>query len=1157
MAETEWVTNLKAEVLSPSKLTLTWSLNGSWDDLEQRVWCRNSGSESGDWDYVYDVHADARSLTWTDCNAGQRYDFCVGARNKGGGWYYGYLYGVPMDAILSAGVADADPASGDVEVEWEKNPSASLGRAELWYRDEVLRNKGAWYDDVPATTSDRYTFEGLPGGRAYDFWVRQRYSEGGYTDRTVGDVWLPGLANLRWEYADDRTAVRLTWEANEYLKGISGEGAAAVSPTEGAWSTVWYEDRAVPGGWVKVDSWIPATQEEYTVSGLQPGRSYRFCVRIRDFGYPIWAEGMRDNDLYTPFVSMPSVAKPKAVSNLRAEYSKADGYVLVTWTNNEANAGSVMQPYDETRIYRQTDGGAWELLSFGSVEDSYSDEVERGHEYRYKVVPQNSAGSAPDVASQTVKVAAEIAPRAPEGVRAALDAATRRVTVSWSLAETWERPVDEVRVYRQADGKGAFEELGAADGSPYVDQAPTGGHTYRYRVQARNVAGWGGAGESNSVAVGPELPDAPADLEVTVDDGRATVTWASAAEDGKPWSTVEVERSDNGGAWHRVASVGGTVASCSEPLADNASYSYRARAVNPAGSSPYTEPSAPAYTRPSAPKRPTAGRSPAGCSVSWEPTARYADCAQVEPAWYDEALYEWVAMPAIDVASGAARATDGAPQTDAAMSYRVRSGVTLSPGDVLWSGWSERSDAVAPSSPPAAPTIVYPTAGAVVPMDETIVLSKSLGSPTAARPAGVGVRWRHNPTDGSSQRQAQVRFSFGGEVRGTCATSSSMEVRYAMSEAGVDLYALADELGTSVYTSDWDLSVRTMGANGEWSPWSSVRFRVARAPRVWFEEPGADAFDGGAAVLSEFPPTVKVGYDGYGYRAAAVGAVEIVAEGEGGAEVGRASFGAPFSGPASAELGTRFWAPEPGAEYVLTATVMAQSGVSGSASVRVRAGFPRPKVSTLRIECDRERGYALLTPHVNAADDGGRPVERMDVWRVVGGAAVLVAEGVADGQQVVDRFAPLNRAYSYRLGAYSDQGVYMVSEHEGLLRCRRAFAYYGPGYAGIARSRWNLSERTSLSRSRQTLVEYAGRPYPVLYDGGGVSEVRTAEFVVDGEDEWRAVRAAAESGGVVYKGADGEVFRATCKAELSVPDGLPGRFRSVVLTVERLDGDAL
>lgn len=1144
MAETEWVRNLKAEFRSPTTVELSWSLDGSWDDLEQKVWCKNSAADS--WDYEYAVHADAKSFTWRDCSSGNSYDFCVGARSKGGSWYYGYLYGVPSDAIVGGlSVTGADAASGDISVEWERNPHASLGRAELWCADEA----SPWSASPDAVTdSDGFTFEGLPGGRMYWLWVRQRYSESGYTDRQAERVWLPGLANLRWGYAEDRTAVRLTWEANEYLKGISGQGTAASSPTEGAWATVWHEDRSTPGGWVKVDSWIPATTEEYTVAGLKPGHAYRFCVRIRDFGYPVWEEGMYDNDLYTPYVDMPALSKPKAVSNLRAEYSKADGEMRVTWRNNEANAGAVMQPYEGVRVYRSADGGAWEQVYSGEPCEELVEEVARGRSYSYRVVPWNAAGSAPGVESAPVAVAAELPPLAPRAVSAALDAATRRVTVSWSQPESWERPVDEVRVYRQADGRGAYEELGTADGSPYVDQAPEGGHTYRYRVQARNSAGWGPAADTAALYVPPALPKPPTGVEAFVDGTRAEVSWTPAAEDGAPYASVRIERSDNGGAWHQVAVAGGTATRIADEVAANGRYSYRAVAVNAAGESQPSEPSEPVLTQPAAPGRPTAGRSPAGCSVSWESRARYAGMAQVEPSWYDDALYEWVAMPAIDVPSGAASAEDPAPQTDAAMSYRVRSGAYLGEGEVLWSEWSERSEAVAPSSPPAPPSIVYPPAGSVCAADATFA---------EGLPAGPAVKWRHNPLDGSAQTSAEVRWSFDGKVRGTRPCGPEMSAEASLPLSGVDVYALAGSLGERVYTEDWELAVRTKGASGEWSDWAAVRVRLARMPRAWFEEPSAGSFEGAAAVLSEWPPRVAVGFEGYGYAPVAAGGLELVVADAEGREAARETFPAEADGPTGALLDGSFWSPEPGAEYALSATVTAASGLSASASVRVLADFPRPKFSSLRIECDAERGWAVLVPHVNAADAEGRPVERMDVWRVCGSRSVLVASGVADGQEVVDRFAPLNRKLTYRLGAYSDQGVYMVSEHTGMLRSRRAFAYYGPGYAGIARSRWNLSDRVSVSRSRQTLVDYAGRAYPVLYDGGGVSEVRTVDFVVDGEEEWRALREAAEADGVLFKGTDGEAFRATCSADMAVPDGMPSRFRAVTLRIERVDGEGL
>lgn len=1154
MAGTEWVNNLKAEVLSPSKLTLTWSLSGTWEDLEQRIWCRNSGSESGEWAFVYDVHEDAKSFTWTDCSPGQSYDFCVGARNAGGSWYYGYLYGVPMDAILSASVAGADVASGDVEVAWERNPDASLGRAELWCRDEA-----GSYATLPdaQTTSGSFTFEGLPGGRAYDFWVRQRYSEGGYTDIEIKDFWLPGLADLRWEYADDRTAVRLKWKANEYLKGISGEGAAAVSPTEGAWSTVWYEDRATPGGWVKVDSWIPATQEEYTVPGLQPGHAYRFCARIRDFGYPVWAEGIRDNDLYTPFVAMPALATPRAVADLMAEYSKPTGKVVLSWRNDERNADAVMQPYDEVRVYRQTDGaGEWALLSSGSVAESYSDEVPRGHSYRYKVVPSNAAGSGPAALSAAVAVAAEAVPAAPTRVAASFDPSTRRVTVSWSIPESWERPVSEVRVYRSRDGGDFSDDLGSASGGSCIDQAPTGGHSYRYLVQARNAAGWGDPAASAAVEVPPQAPAAPTGCAASLAGAIVTVSWSPTEEEGRPCSSFEVHRSVNGGPWELAASLGAGAASWSFSPASDSRYSFRVLARNAAGASEPSEPSDAVYTPPGAPAAPTARRVAGGaCEVSWERSARYAAAWEVLPTWLYDDLGEWMEMTPIPALASQLSLIDHTAQTDAPMAYRVRCAAGDAPG-AQWSEWSPPSAPAAPLCAPSAPVLASPSPGQVVPSPTSrapaYVAVGSEGACAALAPDGpMAVSWRHSPLDGSAQTAAQVRMRPpGGQWAVAEVAGDASELADAVSACGIDVAALEGQVGSALYASSWEVSVRTRGAlggDGGWGQWTTAPFSMRRRPEVSFASPAAT---GARAELSEFPASFSLSYADFGFELADM---SLAVHDARGAQQASASFGAATR----CELAASDWSPENHAPYMVTATARSTSGLASSAVLAASTAFPDPKAASLRVECDAERGWARVVPHVNMADGDGRPVGRMDVWRVSDGASVLVASGLSDGEAFTDRFPPLNKEISYRLAAYSDQGVYSVTEHRGIVRSDWCFLSYGDGLEGIARGMYALSESSTVSRSRVTSVEYAGRKYPVVYDGGGVSEGRSVSFMVDGFDELEEVRRAASGGRCYYRSPYGAAFHCTASlTEELLPDG-PDELYSVTVELARVDGDAL
>lgn len=1135
MAETEWVKNLKAQVLSSSKLTLTWSLDGTWDDLEQRIWCRNSGSESGDWDYVYDVHADARSFTWTDCNPGQRYDFCVGARNKGGGWYYGYLYGVPMDAVLSLSLS-CNVSQGSVKAEWDRNDYADLGNAEVWYRDEAMKNRGEWSDAVRATGGS-CTLGDLPGGRWYEVFVRQRYAAGGYTDISEW-LWMPGLEGLKWEYAEDRTAVKLSWSANKPLQGISGSGTAASSPTEGAWSTVWYEDKATPGGWVKVDSWIPATQTSYTVTGLQPGRAYRFCVRVRDFGYPIWEEGMYDNDLYTPYIDMPSLSKPRAVSSVRAEYSKADGAISVTWRNNEANAGQYMQPYERMEVLRQTDGaGSWEQVYAGEPCEAFSEDVARGHRYQYKVRPWNRAGYAPDATSSVVTVPAALPPMPVSGLKATFDGATMRVTVSWAQTETWERPITELRVYRSCDGGSYSDELGSVEAGPYIDQAPEGGHSYRYLVQPLNDAGWGAQAVSNVVTVPPAKPQPPEEPAATVSGRSVTVSWEAAAEGGA-YGTVDVYASVNDGAWSKVGSVSGSATSWTGAAASNSRYRFRLRAVNSSGESGDSAVTGYAYTAPAAPGRPAAGRNASGVAVSWSSAARYADRQEVEPLWLDESLGELVALPRISVSGGAARsAQDPAPQTDCAMYYRVRAGIAQGESDEewLWSDWSPNSAAVMPSSAPNAPAIASPVAGEVCDIDQG-------GGP---RPGGASFSWRHNPTDGSALLKTQLEVSWspssGSKVTHTATVAGASELPHAFATRLCDLDALVAEHGDEVFTLPWRARVRTMGeASSSWSPWSEVSFYMRRRPTAFFELPSADE-------LTEYPVPVSIGCDGHGFG---VASVELTATDAEGTVVARGTFGS-----LSFELGSGFWQPRNGASYTLAATVHAKSGLSGTASAQVTAAFERPKASSLRIECDRERGWVALTPHVNLGDDEGRRVERLDVWRAHGGQTVLVAQGISDGQEVVDRYAPLNREYSYILGAYSDQGVYATTEHPGKLECPYAFVYYGED--GIARGKTNPTEQTSLKRTRRTKVEYAGRKHPVVYDGGGEGETVTLGFTVVGQDEVDAFREAVGCPVCVVKTLSGRVFRATVDVDVAPSYGTAPVRNAVAATCEVVDGEPL
>ena len=505
----------------------------------------------------------------------------------------------------------------------------------------------------------------------------------------------------------------------------------------------------------------------------------------------------------------------------------------------------------------------------------------------------------------------------------------------------------------------------------------------------------------------------------------------------------------------------------------------------------------------------------------------------------------------------------------------VPSGTGDSEEDWLYSDWSPMSNACEPCAAPAAPDIVHPSPGCVVASPNSDRPTAAAGAPGARLSSGIAlgtpldasgsvtvegasedrpsVTWRHNAVDGSMQTRAQVELSWGA-VSGTAEVEGdAMTLADALPACGISVDSLQASYGNRIYTEPWTCRVRTMGAkagSAGWSPWSSASFSLRRRPRVSVARPGAGDFDGDVAVLSEYPVTVALDYADYGFRLMDATLTVSAPDGSGG-------FSRSFGAATEMEVPTDVWAPLNGAEYAMTVTVRSTSGLSNSVGLKVRTAFPRPKVSSLRIECDDERGWATLTPHVDMSDEAGRAVESLSVWRCAGGQTVLVAEGLADGEEVVDRFAPLNTEVTYLLGAYSDQGVYEVTEHVGSVRSQYCFLYHGQGFAGIARGLWNHTQSVSLSRSRQVKQMYAGRKYPVLHDGGGVEEARTVEFVVEGEEEWREFSRAADYGECFFKSLDGEAFRCSASIGLSTPSDLPHGWRTVTLDLERVDGRAL
>jgi len=177
-------------------------------------------------------------------------------------------------------------------------------------------------------------------------------------------------------------------------------------------------------------------------------------------------------------------------------------------------------------------------------------------------------------------------PVVPASLQATAASGTR-VNLSWS-----DRSNNELgfAIERSSDGQSfQLADTVGAGYQGYSDLKVQPGTTYFYRVRAYNPGGSSGYANTAMVSTpAVTLPNAPSSLKATAALlGRVSLSWKdnSNNEDG-----FQIERRiGSGGAWQLVATVTANVKSYTDAsTARRTSYTYRIRAFNAAGGSPYS-----------------------------------------------------------------------------------------------------------------------------------------------------------------------------------------------------------------------------------------------------------------------------------------------------------------------------------------------------------------------------------------------------------------------------------------------------------------------------------------------------------------------------------------------------------------------------------------
>lgn len=615
----------------------------------------------------------------------------------------------------------------------------------------------------------------------------------------------------------------------------------------------------------------------------------------------------------------------------------------------------------------------------------------------------------------------------------------------------------------------------------------------------------GGTYSANAAAImyavwTPIAPTAPTDVTNTRNsDTSNTIAWTNPSA---VITTTTILRSVDGGSFATLTTITGSATSYTDTTTGaNHAYAYKVTVANASGSATSAA-SGTTYNTPAAPTAISAARaSETAVSITLTNPAITATALELERS--------------ADGSTWASAGTfSGSPVTSATDTpgggtfyYRARN----TRGSLV-SGYSPVSAAVVTIVAPAAPTLTAPTSGAVI--------------STATTPITFG--WTHNPIDGSAQTAAQLRYSTDGGSTWTTADISGSDGTYTLANAFAD-----------ATTVTWQ--ARTKGAAASYGEWSASRtFTVYQQPAVSFVAPA------NGSTITNMPIAVTLAYsDGVNTQAACT--LQVLS---GSTVVYSESMGTATTGT----IEVAEFLPTSGESYTLQAIVTSTSGLSATGTATVDVSFAEPYHGTATIEDDAETGTASVQVGIDA-DTGSVPAVSISVYRVTDAGTVLIASGLADGAVVTDYYAPLNTDYTYSIVTFSAAGALYTVSVANRLETNRFFAIWDGG-ASYAWGIWDASGSIAYSRPQKTQVTYAGRTYPVSYDGVQQDEQRSLTYRIIDAEERKALKALMDAGGRgVYKSIDGDVFPADFSVRLTPAYTAMSYYGTATLSIVRIDGE--
>ena len=512
----------------------------------------------------------ATSRTISGLNNGTSYTFSVKARNTiGTSGSSDSVSATPISPNPSAPtITSVTAGNAQVTVTW--TAGSSNGSTISGYRIERSENQTTWTSAASANSGETSKLvTGLTNGSTYYFRVFTTSSNAGEspassTSSAIRPNVTPGTPT-GLNVTVGNASASLSWTAP------TSNGGSAITSYNVISSPV--------GGTVSINF----AARTATVINLTNGTAYTYSVTATNAG----GTNISGTSAASGSVTVTPNVTPGTPTGLTVTVGNASA--SLSWTAPTSNGGTAITSYN---VISNPLGGT--IITNSVTRTATVSGLTNGTAYTYSVTATNAGGTnivGTSAASGSVTVTPNVTPGTPTGLTVTVGNAS--ASLSWT-APTSNGGTAITRYNVISDPSDGTIIINSVERTATVTNL-TNGTPYTYRVTATNAGGTnisGTSSPSNEVQVTPfTVPSFPTNVRATSRNTQATVSWTAPNNGGSAITSYSVTSSP--GNFQLTTADGLTTTVTFSGLTNGTAYSFTVLAINNAGPSNVSNPSAP------------------------------------------------------------------------------------------------------------------------------------------------------------------------------------------------------------------------------------------------------------------------------------------------------------------------------------------------------------------------------------------------------------------------------------------------------------------------------------------------------------------------------------------------------------------------------------